>query len=93
MPSSFSAGTVVKVIYSDTAEAQKAQNALNGTKMYDLTITAKVANSGNVTTVTNALLKDTAIRISFEAPAKVVYAGYSNQEDANEPFRSHVMVR
>lgn len=87
MPSSFSAGTVVKVIYSDTAEAQKAQNALNGTKMYDLTITAKVANSGNVTTVTNALLKDTAIRISFEAPAKVVYAGYSNQEDAERAIQ------
>ena len=87
LPSSFTANTVVKVVYSDTAEAQKAQSALSGTKMYDLTITAKVANSGNAPTVTNALLKDTAIRISFEAPAKEVYAGYSNRADAERAIQ------
>ncbi|KAJ3555918.1 hypothetical protein NP233_g12095 [Leucocoprinus birnbaumii] len=87
MPAMFSAGTVVKVTYSDAAEAQKAQNALNGTKMYDLTITAKVANSGNTTTATNVFLKDTFIRISWEAPAKEVYAGYANKEDAERAIQ------
>ncbi|KAJ3553961.1 hypothetical protein NP233_g12526 [Leucocoprinus birnbaumii] len=87
LPSTFSSNTVVKVTYSDTAEAQKAQNALNGTKMYDLTITAKVANSGNITAARNALLKDTAIRITWEAPAKEVYAGYATGEDAERAIQ------
>jgi hypothetical protein len=87
MPATMSVNSVVKVIYSDAAEAQKAQNALNGTKMYELTITAKIANSGNTSTATNALLRDTSIRISWEAPAKEVFAGYSNKEDADRAIQ------
>lgn len=87
MPPTFSTGTVVKVTYSDAASAQKAQNALNGSKMHDLTITAKVANSGNIMTATNALLKDTCIRIAWEAPAKEVYAGYANRVDAEKAIQ------
>lgn len=82
MPAVISPGTVVKVTYSDAAAAQKAQNALNGMKMYDLTITARIAASGTLKTAATALLKDTAVRITWEAPAKEVYAGYSNTEQA-----------
>jgi hypothetical protein len=87
MPSVISAGTVVKVTYSDTAEAQKAQNALNGTKMYDLTITARVANSGTTPAAASTILRDTSIRISWEAPAKEVFAGYSTREQAERALQ------
>lgn len=82
MPSAFTPGVVLKVRYSNAAEAQKAQNTLNGQKMFDLTLTAKIAASGTMKTVANAIMKDTSVRITWEAPAKEVYAGYSNQEDA-----------
>ncbi|EKM75797.1 hypothetical protein AGABI1DRAFT_79354 [Agaricus bisporus var. burnettii JB137-S8] len=82
MPPSFLPGSVLKVTYSDAAEAQKAQNALNGQKMFDLTLTAKIAASGTMKTVANAIMKDTSVRVTWEAPAKQVYAGYSNGADA-----------
>lgn len=82
MPSTFSHNVVLKVTYSGAAEAQKAQNALNGQKMFDLTLTAKIAASGSMKTVANAIMKDTSVRVTWEAPAKEVYAGYSNEEDA-----------
>ncbi|KXN84114.1 hypothetical protein AN958_00439 [Leucoagaricus sp. SymC.cos] len=87
MPASFSAGYVVRVVYSDAAEAQKAQNALNGTKMYDKTITAKVANSGSKTQPSNVFLRDTTVRISWEAPAKEVFAGYVGKEQAQRAIQ------
>ncbi|KAF9446570.1 hypothetical protein P691DRAFT_783509 [Macrolepiota fuliginosa MF-IS2] len=87
MPPTISFGTIVRVNYSDAAEAQKAQAALNGMKMYNLSLTARIAASGTMKTVAGAIFKDAAVRISWEAPAKIVYAGYSNADQAQRAIQ------
>lgn len=82
IPMTLAVTSVVTVRYSDAAEAQKAQGALNGMKMFELTVNARIASNDTLRSVATALLKDTSVRITWEAPAKEVYAGYSNRQQA-----------
>lgn len=84
----------IKVRLSTSTVAARASTALNNTQAFGGIITARppISNASN----TNVLFRDTAVRIQWEAPGKVGYAGYSSMEHANKaiaaariPFRDN----
>ncbi|KAF9003431.1 hypothetical protein BDQ17DRAFT_1242173 [Cyathus striatus] len=74
-----------KIRMSSTAEASQACANLNGTKEFGTTIAARLSVTNSSTG--NAILCDTSVRITWELPGKVAYAGYPNHERAYEAIR------
>ncbi|KAJ2936516.1 hypothetical protein H1R20_g577, partial [Candolleomyces eurysporus] len=68
-----------KARFSTAAEASRLCPVLNGLKVFGSTLTAKLTiNASNADS--NTHLHDTTVRISWEAPSKTAYAGFSTKE-------------
>ncbi|KAH7924700.1 hypothetical protein BV22DRAFT_490737 [Leucogyrophana mollusca] len=72
----------VKVQFSTAAEAMEAAVKLNGFEFANKRLTAKlpINNSGRG----NATLNDTSVRIEWEAPYRLGYAGYATLDEAKK---------
>lgn len=66
-----------KARYTDAAEALKAINNLNGLVAFKSTLSAQLSISTEATTRTR--LNDTSVRVSWEAPAKSAFVGFSSE--------------
>jgi hypothetical protein len=70
----------VKAQFSNSAEAMQVTTVLNGAQAFNQTITARLVV--NNTKNGNAIIKDTSVRIQWEAPRRLGFAGYSSLSDA-----------
>ncbi|KAG1884346.1 hypothetical protein F4604DRAFT_204787 [Suillus subluteus] len=70
----------VKVQFSTAAQAMEASIALHGQQFQGRRLTAKL--SLNTTVRGTTVLKDTAVRITWNAPQRVGYAGYATLDEA-----------
>ncbi|KAG2143514.1 uncharacterized protein EDB93DRAFT_577716 [Suillus bovinus] len=70
----------VKVLFSTAALAMEASIALHGRQFLGRKLTAKL--SLNTTARGTTVLKDNAVRITWNAPQRVGYAGYATLDEA-----------
>ncbi|TFK28574.1 hypothetical protein FA15DRAFT_633865 [Coprinopsis marcescibilis] len=72
----------VRARFVSATEALNVATILNGAEAFSTTITARLSLDNSE--APSGLLNDTSVRLSWEAPSKTAYAGYSSQEDANK---------
>ncbi|KAG1744200.1 hypothetical protein EDB19DRAFT_529744 [Suillus lakei] len=70
----------VKVQFSTAAQAMEASTALQGRQFQGRRLTAKL--SLNTTARGTIVLRDTAVRVTWNAPQRVGYAGYATLDEA-----------
>ncbi|KAF6748288.1 hypothetical protein DFP72DRAFT_820643 [Ephemerocybe angulata] len=72
----------VKARFASAAEASKVCPSINRLEAFGSILTAKLSLSVN--TEVNAHFNDTSVRISWEAPSKTVYVGFSSKKESLE---------
>ena len=77
----------VKARFSSAAGASKASSVLNGTQAFGVTLRVRLAVN-NPDGTPSILVRDTAVRIQWEAPGKVGYGGYHSIERAREAIEA-----
>ncbi|KAF8651611.1 hypothetical protein AX16_004678 [Volvariella volvacea WC 439] len=79
-PRSTQSRVLVKLCMGNAAEAQQAYSALNGKNAFKsrLTVSLPVTDYSN----RNGYVDSTIVRVDWQAPCKVAYAGYASLEEA-----------
>ncbi|KAF6757684.1 hypothetical protein DFP72DRAFT_890368 [Ephemerocybe angulata] len=72
----------VKARFASAAEASKVCPSINGLEAFGSILTAKLSISVN--TEANTHLNDTSVRISWEAPSKTAYVGFTSKQASLE---------
>lgn len=71
----------VKAQFSSSMEAMQAATALNGAQVFDQTMSVRLAV--NNTRNANGILRDMSVRIEWECPTRLGFAGYSSLSQAH----------
>jgi IBR domain, a half RING-finger domain len=74
------ASMTIKVLFSTSSEAMQTLSALNGALLFDRRVGARlpVNNTGRG----NGTLQDSSVKIEWEIPGKLGFAGYASQAEA-----------